>query len=78
MSDGSFLRTGAQAWKEAVSSVARPVDWPAVVGALSGFAGPWLECGHGSQLSGLTRWIDRNRLVESLQSPPGAIPPLPC
>ena len=78
MSDGGFLRTGALAWKEAVSSVAKPVDWPAVAGALAGFADPWLECGYGSQLSGLTRWIDRNRLVGSLQPPPGAIPPLPC
>jgi [acyl-carrier-protein] S-malonyltransferase len=66
MCDGRILRRGEEAWDEAIASIALPVDWPCVVAALSGFEGPWRECGHGNQLAGLTRWIDRNRLVEGL------------
>ena len=70
MCGGRYLNNGAEAWDEAIASIALPVDWPAVVAALSAFGGPWLECGNGTQLARLTRWIDRDRLVGSLQVPP--------
>lgn len=68
--DGRMLTTGAAAWDEGLASVALPVDWLAVVARLRTLGAPLLECGHGSQLAGLTRWADRTLLVESLQRPP--------
>jgi [acyl-carrier-protein] S-malonyltransferase len=69
MCDGRILQRGEEAWDEAIASIALPVDWPCVVAVLSGFEGPWRECGHGTQLAGLTRWIDRTRLVAGLPPP---------
>ncbi|MDP1833216.1 MAG: ACP S-malonyltransferase [Geothrix sp.] len=68
--DGRMLATGAAAWDEGLASVALPVDWLAVVPRLRILGAPLAECGHGSQLAGLTRWADRNLLVDSLQRPP--------
>ena len=68
--DGRRLFTGAEAWDEGLASVALPVDWLAVVAQLQLLAAPLAECGHGNQLTGLTRWADRSRLVVSLQAPP--------
>lgn len=68
--DGRLLMTGSMAWDEGLASVALPVDWPAVVTRLNHLAAPLAECGHGSQLAGLTRWADRNLQVASLQGPP--------
>lgn len=68
--DGRMLRTGAEAWDDGVASVALPVDWPAVVLQLKRLGAPLQECGHGTQLTGLTRWADRNLQVESLQQTP--------
>jgi len=68
--DGRLLTTGATAWDEGLASVALPVDWLAVVARLKDLAGPLAECGHGNQLSGLTRWADRSLRVTSLQAPP--------
>lgn len=68
--DGRMLLTGNTAWDEGVASVALPVDWPAVVVRLKTLAAPLAECGHGSQLAGLTRWADRTLQVTSLQHPP--------
>jgi len=69
--DGRLLTDGASAWDEGLASVALPVDWLAVVGrlkALGAASGVLLaECGHGSQLAGLTRWADRLLVVTSLQ-----------
>ncbi|HEX7552315.1 MAG TPA: ACP S-malonyltransferase [Geothrix sp.] len=68
--DGRLLRTSAEAWDEGLASVALPVDWLAVVGRLRLLGAPLAECGHGRQLTGLTRWADRDLLVSSLQRPP--------
>ncbi len=68
--DGRLLTTGAAAWDEGLASVALPVDWPVVVARLRELGAPLLECGHGRQLAGLTRWADRSLLVASLQRPP--------
>ena len=68
--DGRLLTLGPAAWDEGLASVALPVDWPAVVARLRELGAPLLECGHGSQLAGLTRWADRNLQVASLQRPP--------
>jgi [acyl-carrier-protein] S-malonyltransferase len=68
--DGRLLLTGSAAWDEGLASVALPVDWPAVVARLNTLAVPLAECGHGSQLTGLTRWADRTLQVASLQQPP--------
>ena len=68
--DGRRLSTGAEAWDDGLASVALPVDWLAVVAQLQLLAAPLAECGHGSQLSGLTRWADRSLSVVSLQAPP--------
>lgn len=69
--DGRMLRTGDAAWDEGLASVALPVDWLAVVGQLKALGAasgtPLGECGHGSQLAGLTRWADRSLGVASLQ-----------
>jgi len=65
--DGRLLTTGAAAWDEGIASVALPVDWLAVVSRLQVLGAPLAECGHGSQLAGLTRWADRNAQVTSLQ-----------
>jgi [acyl-carrier-protein] S-malonyltransferase len=70
--DGRLLSRGAEAWDEGLASVALPVDWLAVVGRLRSLGAPLAECGHGSQLAGLTRWADRSLLVSSLQGPPEA------
>lgn len=69
--DGRLLETGAEAWDDGLASVALPVDWLAVVARLEALAAPLAECGHGSQLSGLTRWANRSLRVESLQRVPG-------
>ena len=68
--DGRRLSTGAEAWDEGLASVALPVDWLAVVAQLQALAAPLAECGHGNQLTGLTRWADRRLAVESLQAAP--------
>lgn len=68
--DGRLLATGAEAWAAGLASVAEPVDWLAVTARLQALGGPCAECGHGSQLAGLTRWADRTLEVRSLQSPP--------
>lgn len=68
--DGRRLVTGTAAWDEGLASVALPVDWLAVVGALRKLGAPLAECGHGSQLAGLTRWADRHLAVASLQAAP--------
>ena len=67
--DGRLLRTGAEAWDEAIASPALPVDWLQVVEALKALGAPLAECGFGSQLAGLTRWADRELRVASLQAP---------
>jgi len=68
--DGRLIGDGAAAWDEGLASVALPVDWLQVVRRLQALGAPLAECGHGSQLSGLTRWADRNLLVASLQPAP--------
>ena len=68
--DGRRLSTGAEAWDDGLASVALPVDWLAVVAQLQLLAAPLAECGHGNQLTGLTRWADRSLSVVSLQGPP--------
>lgn len=68
--DGRMLGTGSEAWDEGLASVAQPVDWLAVVGRLRDLGAPLAECGHGSQLAGLTRWADRDLPVTSLQGAP--------
>jgi len=68
--DGRLLTTAAEAWDDGLASVALPVDWLAVVGRLQTLAAPLAECGHGSQLTGLTRWAERSLKVTSLQSQP--------
>lgn len=70
MLDGRKITSGAEAWSEAIASVALAVDWPKVVTALGGFEGEWYECGFGTQLTRLTRWLARDRIVGSLQQPP--------
>ena len=67
--DGRLLRTGAEIWDEAIASPALPVDWLRVVAALKALGAPLAECGFGSQLTGLTRWADRDLAVRSLQNP---------
>ena len=68
--DGRMLSTGPEAWDEGLASVALPVDWLAVVVRLRVLDSPLAECGHGTQLAGLTRWAERKFLVTSLQAPP--------
>ena len=68
--DGRMLASGAGAWDEGLASVALPVDWLAVVAQFRGLASPLAECGHGSQLAGLTRWAERTFQVSSLQGTP--------
>ncbi len=68
--DGRLLLTGPEAWDEGLASVALPVDWLAVVARLRVLDAPLAECGHGSQLAGLTRWAERAMQVSSLQLPP--------
>ena len=68
--DGRMLATGRMAWDEGLASMALPVDWLAVVARLNGLGAPLAECGHGNQLSGLTRWADRKLQVVSLQPAP--------
>ncbi|GLH71778.1 malonyl CoA-acyl carrier protein transacylase [Geothrix limicola] len=68
--DGRLLNTGAEAWDDGVASVALPVDWLAVVARLRSLGAPLAECGHGNQLTGLTRWAERSLSVTSLQARP--------
>ena len=68
--DGRLIAEGGAAWDEGIASVALPVDWLAVVARLKALGAPLAECGHGSQLSGLTRWAERGLGVDSLQTPP--------
>lgn len=68
--DGRLLETAAEAWDDGLASVALPVDWLAVVARLEALGSPLAECGHGGQLSGLTRWANRSLQVESLQRGP--------
>jgi malonyl CoA-acyl carrier protein transacylase len=68
--DGRTLSTAREAWDEGLASVALPVDWLAVVARLRTLGSPLAECGHGSQLAGLTRWAERALQVSSLQMPP--------
>ena len=68
--DGRLLVTGTEAWDEGLASVILPVDWLAVVARLRDLGRPLAECGHGSQLAGLTRWAERDLQVASLQAPP--------
>jgi [acyl-carrier-protein] S-malonyltransferase len=68
--NGRLLGTGAAAWDEGIASVALPVDWLAVVAQLKALGAPLAECGHGRQLAGLTRWAERELVVNSLQAPP--------
>lgn len=70
--DGRLLTTAREAWDEGIASVALPVDWLAVVARLKALGAPLAECGHGSQLAGLTRWADRSLPVASFQPPPQA------
>ncbi|MBS1766172.1 MAG: ACP S-malonyltransferase [Acidobacteria bacterium] len=67
--DGRPLKTGAEIWDEALASPALPVDWLRVVGSLKALGAPLAECGFGTQLTGLTRWADRELTVSSLQLP---------
>ena len=41
-----------------------------MVGRLQTLPAPLAECGHGSQLTGLTRWAERSLKVTSLQPQP--------
>ena len=68
--DGRLMTDEAAAWDEGLASVALPVDWLQVVRRLQALGAPLAECGHGSQLSGLTRWADRGLRVASLQAAP--------
>lgn len=68
--DGRLLHSATEAWTEAVDSIGRGVDWPQVAAALRAYPGEWLECGAGTQLAHLTRWLVRERVVRSLQVPP--------
>lgn len=70
--DGRLIQDGPAAWDEGLASVALPVDWLQVVRRLQAIGAPLAECGHGSQLSGLTRWADRSLQVASLQPAPSA------
>ena len=71
--DGRLLSAGSEAWDEGLASVALPVDWLAVVARLRSLGSPLAECGHGSQLAGLTRWAERTFQVSNLQLPPRQI-----
>ena len=64
--DGRLLETGPAAWDDGLASVALPVDWLAVVARLGRLGAPLAECGHGTQLAGLTRWADRELGVTNL------------
>lgn len=70
-SDGRTLSTAEEIWDEAMVSIALPVRWPLVVAALG--EGGRFECGFGTQLANLTRWLDRERGVDSLQGPSGLV-----
>ena len=61
--DGRLLRTGPEIWDEAIASPALPVDWLRVVATLKALGAPLAECGFGTQLTGLTRWADRDLAV---------------
>lgn len=68
--DGRLLETAGEAWDDGLASIALPVDWLAVTKCLTALGAPLAECGHGSQLAGLTRWANRELAVESLQRRP--------
>lgn len=65
--DGRVIVSGFEAWEETQVSLASAVRWPSAVVGLKGFAGRWMECGFGNQLTNLSRWVDRDLKVESLQ-----------
>jgi [acyl-carrier-protein] S-malonyltransferase len=67
--DGRLVRTGPEIWDEAMASPALPVDWLKLVAAPKGLGAPLAECGFGAQLTGLTRWADRDLAIRSLQAP---------
>lgn len=67
--DGRMLRSGAEIWDEALAGPALPVDWLRVAGTLASLGAPLAECGYGAQLTGLTRWADRDLVLRSLQAP---------
>jgi len=69
--DGRALVAAEEIWDEAMASIALPVRWPLVVAALG--EGDRFECGWGTQLANLTRWLDRERGVSSLQAPSGLV-----
>lgn len=66
---GALLATGGACWDEALASVALPVCWVPVAGALKQRVDRAFECGHGAQLANLTRWAERDLVVQSLQAP---------
>lgn len=67
--DGRRILDGFEAWEEAVVSVAAPIRWPEAVRGLRSLGEAFFECGHGSQLQNLTRWVERGLVVASLQEP---------
>jgi [acyl-carrier-protein] S-malonyltransferase len=67
--DGRRIDDGFEAWEEAIVSVAAPIRWPAAVRGLRPLGEAFFECGFGSQLLNLTRWVDRGLIVASLQAP---------
>lgn len=69
--DGRELVTAEGIWDEAMASIALPVRWPLVVAALGD--AERFECGWGTQLANLTRWLDRDRGVSSLQPCSGLV-----
>lgn len=66
--DGRRIEDGFEAWEEAIVSVAAPIRWPDAVRGLRALGGSFLECGYGAQLQNLTRWVDRELAVGSLQA----------
>ena len=69
--DGRVMRDGAEAWGEALESIALPVAWPRVVNRLRNTDCEIFECGHGKHLSKMCRWIEREMSVGSLECPSG-------
>jgi [acyl-carrier-protein] S-malonyltransferase len=70
--DGRRIDDGFEAWEEAIVSVASTIHWPQALAGLRAVApdGALAECGHGTQLANLTRWLDRSAQVASLQGRP--------
>jgi [acyl-carrier-protein] S-malonyltransferase len=67
--DGRRIDHGFEAWEEAIVSVAAPVRWSGTVHGLQSLGRDFFECGYGPQLMNLTRWVDRQQAVASLQEP---------